>query len=227
MANTTPKMTVNKLGEFLTANPARQRRILEQLKYPKENKFSSSSYSEAREAIKNYFLSGFDEQVILNCISDLEGKEATSDYQMGMISSSIEALECILDSQEISRFNDAEFLPYGGSNNKMNIKGVEVSIYPDLMLKTQSRNVEYLGGLKIHLSKSGTLSEMGAKYVAVMLYSFIEQNELQAGLKIRPDNCVSFDVFTDLLMPCPNGVKMRWNEIESGCLNIMAIWDSI
>lgn len=227
MTKNTPKMTVNKLGEFLTANPARQRRILEQLKYPKENKFGATSYTEAREAIKNYFLSDFNEQVILDCIAELEAKDAPNDYQSGMISSSIEALECVLNSQEISRFNDAEFYPYEGSNKKMNIQGVEVSVYPDLMLKTQSRNSSYLGSLKIHLSKSGTLSEMGAKYVAVMLYSFIEQNELQEGLKMRPDNNVSFDVFTDLIMPCPNGVKMRWNEIESGCLNIMAIWDTI
>lgn len=80
-----PKMTVNKLGEFLTANPARQRKILELLKYPKDNKFASTSYSEAREAIKKYLLSGFEEQIILDSISALSGKEASSDYQLGMI----------------------------------------------------------------------------------------------------------------------------------------------
>ena len=80
-----PNITINKLGEFLTTTPKRQRKILEQFKYPKENKFTFTGYNEAREAIKQYFIKGMDEAILLECLDVLDSKESNNDYQQAMI----------------------------------------------------------------------------------------------------------------------------------------------
>ena len=86
-----PRMTVNKLGEFLTAtSPKRQRKILETLKYPKEHKFTFTGYNEARNAINGYILDGFNEQILLDWIQDFENK--TDDERDNFTDSTIEAL---------------------------------------------------------------------------------------------------------------------------------------
>lgn len=113
-----PRLTVNTLGEYLVARPKRQRKILQQLKYPKENTFSASAYKEAREAIKSYFISGFEEEIIQNCITALQSNldSARSDYHENMLNSQIEALEAVLDSDNID--DSFEYIKYEGENEK-------------------------------------------------------------------------------------------------------------
>ncbi|OAV67396.1 hypothetical protein Barb6_02347 [Bacteroidales bacterium Barb6] len=150
--NSTPKITVNKLAEFLTATPSRQRKILEMIKYPKENVFAASAYKESREAIKSYFKNGFNEDTVSECLSLLESKRpAKNDYQESMLNSQIEALEAVLDSG----FSDDsfEYEKYTGRSEPLVIAGVEISVNPDLSVRLNKK----AGILKIHISKSGKL----------------------------------------------------------------------
>ena len=226
MKENQPKITVNKLGEFLTATARRQRKILEQLKYPKENKFAFTGYNEAREAIRQYFINDMDEDILLSALEGLDEKEATSPYHIGMIKSSEEAMEKVLES-EILTNKDFTIHPYEGKNPKMIIQGVEVSIYPDLILKSKSRGNNNVGAMKIQLSKVGGLDGDSGKYVATMLNKFTELHIKKKNELVRNDHCVSYDVHSDNIVVCPNSVKRRWEDIEAGCLNIVAIWDSI
>lgn len=220
-----PKMTVNKLGEYLVASPTRQRRILEQLKYPKENKFGAVAHSDAREAIKQYFIKGFDENVIKNCIESLESKIPANDYQAIMNAASIEALEAVLSCEIIN--SDFEYHPYIGSNPKLDIKGVELSIYPDLIVKCKSKGTIQFGGLKLHLSKSSSITEEGNKYEAALIYKFLDENREGEIAELKAACCISYDIFQNTFIECPKSVKIRLDNIEAGCLNIVAIWDSI
>lgn len=221
-----PKMTVNKLGEYLVASPRRQRRILEQLKYPDENRFGAVAHSEAREAIKAYFVSGFDPKIILDCISLLKGKDPVNDYQEAMINSSVEGLELVLESEEIDK--GLTYLPYEGPNPKLNLHGVEISVYPDLIVENTIRGTEFVGALKLHLSKNSSNTEEGDKYIAAILHMFGTEHLNSLGKdSTRPSLYLSYDIFADTFTECPKSISRRMEDINAGCLNIVAIWNSI
>jgi hypothetical protein len=221
----TPKMTINKLGEYIVANPKRQRRILEQLKYPEENRFGAVAHQEAREAIKQYFVNNFDDTFIHSCIADLHTKTATNDFQQALITSSIEGLEKVLDSEVINK--DLEYDFYTGSNPKLNINGVEISVFPDLIVKSKVRGKEYAGALKLHLSKNSVITDEGNKYIGAMLHNFGTLHIESSTNPIRCENFISYDIFKDVFVECPRSIVTRMDHIEACCLNIVAIWASI
>ena len=223
-----PRLTVNTLGEYLVARPKRQRKILQQLKYPKENTFSASAYKEAREAIKSYFISGFEEEIIQNCNTALQSNldSARSDYHENMLNSQIEALEAVLDSDNID--DSFEYIKYEGENEKMEIEGVEISVYPDLIVRSKIRRQKYMGSMKIHLSKSGQINSDGGEYIAALLNKYTQEHiQIPNSFKLRSENSISYDVFSDSFVHCPNSCKRKLDDIVAGCQNIAAIWSTI
>lgn len=222
-----PKITVNKLGEFLTATPKRQRRILEQIKYPQDNKFSAIAHGEAREAIKQYLINGFDENIISDCIESLTGKLGGTDHQKKMDSASVDLLNLVLKSENLDK-DSFTYEAYTGNNPKFHIEGVEVSVYPDIVVKSSSRGKDHIGGLKIHLVKNDNLTGESGQYVAAILNRFagglVTDDETETS---RPDHSISYDVFTDSFIDCPTSVVRRWENIAAGCMNIHDMWDSI
>lgn len=229
MTESSPKMTVNKLGEYLVANQHRQRQILDQLKYPKENVFGATYYEDARQIIKSFFKDSFNEDIILDGIEKLKETECSNDYQKNRIKSNISSLELVLSSKSIIDIEDnIEFIDYDGDNTRLIIEGVEISVYPDLIVKSQTRKNNYFGALKIHLSKNGNSDFNGGQYIGAMLHQYaLDFIKAPDGYTVRNTNCISYDVFSDTFVKCPVGVKTKFKDIEAGCKNIVAIWDSI
>jgi hypothetical protein len=228
MTKSKPVLTVNKLGEYITASPSRKRRILQQLKYPQKSGYGTPpEYNIARQAIKEYFVNGFEESYIDDAMEELNNKTPNNDWHSAIIGSAILALETVRD-YDYSNYSDWTFREYKGSNPKMNIKGVEISVNPDLIIEGSSRGQDYIGAFKIHISKSGKLTEEGGKYVSAVVYKFVEDEIIpDESDPVKEKFCLSFDVFTNSLVECPKNVVRRWDDIEAECQNIMAIWDSI
>jgi hypothetical protein len=223
-----PKITVNKLGEFLVASPKRQRAILEQLKYPKDNVFSSSPYNDVRNIIKQYFVSNFDESIVEAAIEDFEKKisgKTKLEWSDTIVASSIDALEKVLDfSFDCSDFTFSE---YQGKNPKVIIKEVEISMNPDLIVSSSLRNKDCVGALKIHISKGSKSDIESCKYVATLMNDFTIAHLCNSSITNRHENSISYDVFKDIFVESPKSFKKRMADIEAGCMNIKAIWDSI
>ena len=220
-----PKITVNKLGEYLVASSTRQRKILETIKYPKDEGGQwGFVHSDAREALKRYFVSGFDDSHIVECINKLKDSIGT-DSEKNYYQSSILLLEKALDSrsEELKSF---EFELYSPKKEYLNIEGVSVSVYPDLLVKSHNRGKDYVGALKIHLTKNSELNQESGKFIATILHKYTTEFFL-TDLHIKTDLHISYDVISDNIIKCPLSVKNRWKEIEAGCKNIAAIWKTI
>lgn len=221
-----PKITVNKLGEFLVAPAARQRRILEQLKYPKDNKFGATAHTEAREALKEYFISGFDKTILSDCIQALKDKKGLTDYMQKVNNSSIEMLEGVLEINS-DYFSGYSYYKYQGNNEKMMINGVEISVYPDLMVEYTYRDKDYIGAFKLHLSKSSNFGKEGGNYIAVLLNHYTSEFIIPENKVVKPSCSISYDVPKGDFIKCPASTAVRWNDIKAGCKTISDIWDSI
>ncbi|MCY1719573.1 hypothetical protein OU798_04430 [Prolixibacteraceae bacterium Z1-6] len=223
--NNQPKMTINKLGEYLVASPRRKRSILETLKYPKEDGGQwGHVHSEARNAIKRYFVSGFDKKYITKCIASLKSKSGTKD-EKNYHASSILLLETILKSENID-FDAYDYEPYNVKNAYLDIEGVKINVYPDLLVKSTSRGKNYIGALKLHLVKNSEINDEAGRYIATILNRYAD-GFILTDRKIRTNHNISYDVISDRFIECPGSVKNRWKNIEAECKNIVAIWGSI
>ena len=67
-----PQISLNKLAEYLDANPTRRKRIVKDAKDPQP--FIVTRYNEARNGIIEYINSGCDVQKIEDVISSLKDK---------------------------------------------------------------------------------------------------------------------------------------------------------
>lgn len=104
-------------------------------------------------------------------------------------------------------------------------QGVEVTIEPEILIKGSIRGVDFIGAIKIHISKSHHLNANSGKYVASLIHSFLEKN--YPDNKVRPDFCISLDIFTGTYFTAPRSFKLLRKEIEAACNEIRLIWDSI
>ncbi|WP_294330766.1 hypothetical protein [uncultured Chryseobacterium sp.] len=223
-----PKITVNKLGEFLVAPASRQRAILKQIKYPRESKYAVAPYGDVRDAIKRFFISDFDYSILHNEIRNQKIKlknTSLSDWSKTIVDSSIESLQKVIDFNFTC--NDLTFKEYTGSNPKVLIHGVEVSINPDLIVYSSSKVQDYVGAFKLHVSKNSKSDENACMYVSSLLHNYATEQFSGSSLRSKHQNSISYDVFKNIFMESPKSFKRKMDDIEAGCMNIRAIWDSI
>lgn len=223
-AKKSPRISVNKLAEYLEATPQRRKAIVFDSKYPKA--FKATRYKFARDCMKAYISMESDEDDLLNAIDELNAKEPESEFQENDINSSVEALEAILET-DTTIFEDFEIDAHNEENQLVKISGVAISVNPDLIITSYDDDTKLYGALKFHISKTNTLSEESQNIVAVMLYLYAEKYLSDLGDKASTKLCFSFDVFNESIVSCPNAYKMRMRKIEAACEEIALWWDKL
>lgn len=219
-----PRISINKLGEYIQSNPNRRRKIVHDAKYPQN--FIVTRYGDAREAIKNYFVSDFDPEILNKAIEDHESKDCNSDFQEQDKALSIESLENALEL-ELPDYSSIVISPYTGDNPRLEVSGVEISVNPDLMITGKIRNMNIVGAIKFHISKSNQLDTEGSKNVATLLKEFLETYIVQNGEKVDLKYCISVDTFGKTIEQSPKSFKRRMQNISSACEEISLWWDKL
>jgi hypothetical protein len=219
-----PKISANKLGEYIESSPSRRKKIVHDQKYPKG--FIVTRYNDARSTIIDYFINGRGEkEVVKKKIESLLLKSFSSDFRNQDNDLSIQALEIFNDSTlalDLSNFTVSRF---GKDLNKLSISGVDVSVQPEILIKGKVRGVEFCGAIKIHISKSNALTEQSGKYVATLVHRFLEKN--YSGKNVRPEFCISMDIFTGKYFTAPRSFKMLRKEIDAACAEIRLLWNDL
>ncbi|HZX58978.1 MAG TPA: hypothetical protein VFE54_09635 [Mucilaginibacter sp.] len=218
-----PRISVNKLAEYLEANPTRRKKIVYDAKHPEP--FVTTRYKDAREYIKSYICGETDEDAILVRIDAFNTADADSDFQEQDNNLSAEVLELLLDT-DISSWDGYEISSFEGENTLVNISGVDISVNPDLLVKQEKGGETKFGLIKLHLSKTNQLSEESQKIVAVMLLGFAHKIAEEYGTP-EEKMCMSFDIFKQHSECCPTAVKMRLRKIEAACEEIALWWGTL
>lgn len=221
-----PRISVNKLAEYLEAHADRRKKIVQDAKYPAG--YITARYKDAREAIKDYIRGVSDEDAILSRIDEFESAIPDSDWQENDNASSAEALKFLLDT-DISCWEEFEIEPFEGENTLIEISGVGISVHPDLVVRMTDGASALVGLIKLHLAKNNELSEESQKIVAILLYQFAGQfiADETDGEIATPKCCISFDVFRRRSEYCPTAVKMRVRKIETACEEIALWWGKL
>lgn len=220
-----PRMSVNKLGEYLTAKPARRQAIVTDQKHPKE--FKVTRYRHATDAIIDFLACGGDDvSVICSAISDLQKKRARTEFQEQDRVLNIEALESFLELLNSYSFQGIACTRTSGPNGKFTMSGVCISVNPNLIVRCTNRKGEILlGEIKLYFSKTHPLDREAGEYVGTALYEHAQLTMSDLG-KIDPRYCMTIDVFAGMVHIAPRAYITRKRDMEAACGEIALHWSA-
>ncbi len=220
-----PHISVNKLGEYLTANPVRRRSIIKSQKEP--SPAVVPLYQKAFPILERFFALG-DLDLIHKGIEKLRTKSPKSEWESNDNSNTALALERFmqfhaqlnLSACSIQRADQQE-------QSKLGIGGVAVSVRPDFYLRFERRKQPFIGALKFHWTKNDDhqLTQEGGIYVATTLHHFLEGVHADT-LKPSLEHCFSIDVFRQAIRTAPKGYKRTRSNIVAGCEEIALRWNA-
>lgn len=211
------KISLNKLGEYMTATPARRRRIIEDQIAP--SNFIAARYADARENITNFIVGVISDDSLEQKAIELRDKNYDSNFIAQDKNLSADAIDSFL---EISDQLPADYKFEKTSVNlkaTLEISGVNVSIRPDIYIKND--NGEMVGAIKLHFPKSNPLTTTSGEYVATALKEFVQEN---SSAPISPKLCIVIDVPSSTVITAPKAGKKRMMDIEAACEEISAQW---
>lgn len=218
-----PKISLNKLAEYLDATPSRRRQIVKDQQNPQP--FIAARYNDAREEIIGFIEGGMNsEQEMLAAAADLRQNHNGTDFAKQDRNASADAIEDFLDASDQLEING--FAAEGvdrSTGAAMNISGVNVSVRPDVILKDKDTG-EVKGAIKFHFSKTSPLSAKSREYSATALRVYLVDEGHQ---DVDPKKCYVVDVPTQSVSNAPKAFKRKMNDIEAACEEINARWTKI
>lgn len=223
--NEGPRISINKLGEYMTATPARRRQIVRDQKNP--TTFKAARYKAAREAIVDYMEAGMaDEGPALARATELRADMSGSDFAVQDRQLSAEAIEDFLPvAEELEIAALSVESGYAFASETLNFGGTIVSMRPDAILK-DSETGEIVGCVKLNFSKSAPILAQASDYVTTALRAYLEENA-KGSTRIDPARCYVVDVPTGTVSSAPTANKRRLSDLAAAGEEIAARWSSV
>lgn len=221
-----PRISVNKLAEYIGAKAHRKRQILRDQKYPD---FKGMYYREAADAVSTCLASNLENTgVIAKAIKALDQAHTEKTGTMRRITSNIDALEsfeAMLDDIDLKGG-----APELGEHrpDKLVVYGVDISVRPEIVLRGKGKKESALtGALKVHFSKTFPLGLDGAGYVSAVLQRYAEDKLLEDDDVVGSQFCSVIDVGSKIMYPGVKSITQRLKDVEAECQNIAALWPTI
>lgn len=221
-----PRISINKLGEYLVASAARRRAILNDQKYP--SVFITARYEEAQDTIVEYFTSkNREESIIIEKIGDLLNKKSKSAFELQKAQGCADALEFFYDNSDLLDIPAEAKITSGlSSYKKLKVQEVDVSVRPEIILRGENKKGKYIGAVKFYFSKTYELNDNSGEYIATIVHKYLDDN-ICTDEKCDLKYCYVFDVFNKKIYTAPKSFKRRRNDIDAACEEIKIRWDSI
>lgn len=221
-----PRISANKLAEYLTASAGRRKTILTDQKHPSD--FKTARYKEATQAISRFIAGGcLDTSVLSDTEEYLRGRNPQSAFQAQDRDLSLDALQSVRDVYSQWGLIGSN-LSLGAANaSPLFIAGVKISVRPEIISRSVNRKGEKtVGAMKLHLPKSSSPSKKNAEYVCTLLHWFCEEHLVDEGI-VDYQLCKLIDVPAGVLFEAPKAYKKRRADIEAACEEIAARWASL
>jgi hypothetical protein len=218
-----PCVSINKLGQYLTARPALRKRIIHAQKHPCDPKYLR--YPEAAQAIVEFLCGGRDEVILRYHQHRMLNAEPVSDFDAHRLALCAEALQHFLQASDELALTHAVASPTDEELPPLALAGVAINVRPEILLRSVDRHgVMRSGLLKLYFSKHTPLDEASGQYIATVLQLFAEQNLKQRG-EVDHRLVRVFDVFAGKVFVAPKAQQRRLGDVHLACEEIAARWD--
>lgn len=220
--NLEPRVSLNKLGEFLTAAPSRRRKILKDQKYP--SSFIVARYNDAESAISDYLSSNpFDISVLDTALSKIENKVIETDWDSQTKSLNYDAIDSFYDICDQFSFQACSLNRVAKNViTPMYFGNVSISVRPEILITKKVKDNTQIGAIKLYFSKTYNLNKESGEYIASVLMEYLKTNQKTH----TPTNklCCVVDVFGQQVYTAPASYKRRMENVIAATQEISAIW---
>ena len=233
-----PRISVNKLGEYLTASPARRRRIVHDAKFP--TTFMVARYTSAENAIADWICTGGTDDVLLaQAMATLNNAEPGSRFARSRRDSCLEALSHASQLRTWLALPSTDRVTYVRTNSAIPLEfdDVKVSVRPEVLLYTGQGAINQtakdqeggrrLGGVKLYFSKQHPLTQQGADYITTLLWQSLVIRSAHDLVLLNHEQIKLVDVFAGEVFTLPKAHKQRLKEVAAACEEISQRWDAI
>jgi len=225
-----PRISANKLAEYVVSDPSRQKAIIREAKFAK--KVMIVRYKKARKFIPHAFNSNsLDIDKLVRRAEEIEREEALSDWQKTDNANSALVLKAIAALAPDLTWENARVihLRIGG----LEIAGVKVSVEPELVFSFEHRKIAKVGAIILNTAKGDEKSlarRNGAYCVGDYLSSLLFQTLLaklnRIGVPLN-SKCYAVDVFREKIYTAPANYKILNRHLEAACEFIALRWPEI
>jgi len=228
-----PRISANKLGEFLVVDESRKRTILKNSK--KQSKAVTLHYNKAKQAfIKAFRPEGFDALALQRSAARLRSIAIAPSWEAEENRMSADVLEKLAEIIDQITIKNATQIarPQKGWGGLI-IADVNVSVNLDCVFTITHRGVKRLGAVILYTTKdkskslSRSLGDNSAgDYVATILQRHLQENFSSEG-KAHQSICFVVDVHRRKIYQPTTRERTLFNHIEAACEGIASRWDDI
>jgi hypothetical protein len=224
VARKAPRISINKLGEYMTATPLRRRRIVLDQKRPKT--FILPRYTEAQDAIVKHLVAGGDVDILTAEIERLALAPSATQWEDQRKELCGEAMSRFLDIADHVDLGGMKAAVGGNDQPRLELAGLEVSVRPEVILRGRNpQGAPTAGAIKLYFSKTIPLSEQGGAYIAAAVHQFVETH-IEPG-HADPRYCQVIDVFGGQVFRAPRALVRRRNDLVAACEEIVRAWETL
>jgi len=229
-----PRISANKLGEFLVSDESRKLTILKNSK--KAPKAITIRYTKARDAFgKSFRPDGFSAQSLIRSATrlnaNLTSKGTWQDEDNKLSADVLERLAALVEQIEIEGATKIARPKEGWG--KLSIKGVNISVNLDCAFSFLYRGRTRTGAVVLYTTKDDKMSlnknlgdNTAGDYVAAMVFRILEFKLAQFGSPL-PQKCFIVDVHRGIIHQPSTRTKTLFKHIEAGCEGIASRWKDI
>lgn len=215
------QISVNKLGEYMTATPTRRRSIVKDQQ--KENPFIFARYNDARNAFCDLLTGSMSPDELdlkIEELSQFSSDKPMVESDKHASAQALEVLKELVDELEVK--NVVIEKPAQFEDLSIQIAGVTVKARSDLLFRDAENN-KIRGFVKLHFSQTAPLNQQAAHYVAATLKRSLEE---KFGDEVELDPKISYviDVPTESVHESPKATKKLLKDVEAACEEIAARW---
>jgi hypothetical protein len=210
------QLSIKGLAKYMTAGPARQRKILEDFKFDTEGKAQAAYYREARSIIKRFHREQLPASILETEAAALAaGAQNTSVPQIATrLKNNARAVKSYRDF-----FGHREYVILPDLQFALAFGGVQVTVNPDLHVRDC--------GTEKFLKLEFSSDEPDKAVVKIICQALLEAVNQSEDHNVTPSQLLYVDVPRCNLH---NGAKigaMTQRNIEAACQNIAAIWNTL
>jgi hypothetical protein len=219
---TSPHVSVNKLGRYLTATPALRKRLIQAQKHPPDPQYLR--YPEAAHAIADFLCRGQDEASLRQHQHRLATTVFAEEFEAHRAQLCIEALERYRQLHPRLGLQGVVASEVGNEPPPLCMAGVSIRVWPQVVLQSVDRlGHPKVGVMKLYFSKHHPLDERSGQYIATLLQAFAEQHLAPLG-PVDPRLVRVVDVFAGREYLAPKARTRRLCDVQVACEEIAARW---
>jgi hypothetical protein len=228
-----PKISINKLVEFMEALPSRQREIVDNQKNPQANKPKMTWCSRARKAIIQFFADGCASEAALDeeierLQAEIEGLDEKDPKKLESKTSKlqveIDAINSFKGLQTKIGLKKAIFSKVSKKPKYLDIAGVNISVRPEIAILT--RRWKHIGCLKLYFTKNTRLSQTEADLLCSALHEYVCVH-LSPDRSAIPMACIAIDVFGQKVFSATRKISVYSKKLRDCCQDISEIWREV